>query len=223
MGRNQQEFDNKATRIITSILGVTLAIAAFHHGFFEALQGNKETTGLLIQAIGEEHRFWVHGTEEAITVIPNFLISGLLTMAISIFAAIWSIKYIDGKYGSAVFLLSFMTLTLVGGGLGHMVFFLPIWGYSTRIRKKLSFFNKLFSTNTGRFVGKIWPFTGGMAAVAFIIALEISVFGYFPGVTNPDVVFSICWSFLGLSLVLIQLSYVSGFAYDLEMRQHKAK
>lgn len=223
MNRNTQKFDNKATRLITSILGITLAIAAFHHGFFELLQGNNATAGLLIQAIGEQQRFWVHGTEEAITIIPNYLVSGLLTMAISIFAAIWSVKFIDRKYGSIIFLSSFIALTLVGGGLGHIIFFLPIWGYSTRISKKLNFWSKLITINARRLVGKIWPFLVGIASVAFIIALEISVFGYFPGIKDPDTTLTICWSFLGLSLVLIQASYISGFAFDIEYRQIKAE
>ncbi len=34
----------------------TLAIAGLHHGFFEALQGNRATGGLLIASIGPEPR-----------------------------------------------------------------------------------------------------------------------------------------------------------------------
>ena len=219
MNRNVQEFNNNATKLITSILGTTLAIAAFHHGFFEFLQGNKVTDGVLIQAIGEQQRFWVYGTEEAITIIPNYLFSGLLTMVISIFAAIWSIGFIGRKNGSLVFLLAFIALTLVGGGLGHIVFFLPVYGYSTRINKKLIFWSKVFPKNARRIIGNIWPFFVGIASVAFIIALEISIFGYFPGIEDPDAIFTICWSFLGLSLILIQASYISGYAYDIENRQ----
>ena len=218
MNRNVQEFNNNATKLITSILGTTLAIAAFHHGFFEFLQGNKATGGVLIQAIGEQHRFWVYGTEEAITIIPNYLFSGLLTMVISIFAAIWSIGFIGRKHGSLVFLLAFIALTLVGGGLGHIVFFLPVYGYSTRINKKLIFWSKVFPKNARRIIGNFWPFFVGSASVAFIIALEISIFGYFPGIEDPDAIFTICWSFLGLSLILIQASYISGYAYDIENR-----
>ena len=218
MNRTVQKFNNKATKLTTSILGITLAIAAFHHGFFELLQGNKATDGILIQAIGEQQRFWVHGTEEAITIIPNYLVSGLLTMAISIFAAIWSVRFIDSKHGSIVFLLTFIALTLVGGGLGHIVFFLPVFGYSTRISKKLDFWSKFFPKNARRIIGNIWPLSVGIASVAFIIALEISIFGYFPGVENPDAIFTICWSFLGLSLIFIQASYISCFASDIENR-----
>ena len=61
------------TRIITSTLGILLAIAGFSHGFFEAIQGNTPTNSLIIQAIGADNQMWEHGSEEAFTLIPNFL------------------------------------------------------------------------------------------------------------------------------------------------------
>jgi len=221
--REAQKYDNRATRLITTIFGVALAIATFHHGFFELLQGNTATEGILIQAIGEQHRYWVQGTEEAITIIPNFLITGLLAMAISVFAVAWSIKYIDTKHGSNVFLLTFIVLTLTGGGLAHIVFFLPIWGYSTRINKGLDFWNKLLKKGARRILGRIWPFSTAIVAILFIVALEISIFGYFPGVDKPEMILTICWSFLGLAWVLVQASYISGFANDIENRKNQTE
>jgi hypothetical protein len=49
---------NRATRFIVSTLGIILAIAGFDHGFFETLQGNRPTSGLIIQAIGPEQTLW---------------------------------------------------------------------------------------------------------------------------------------------------------------------
>lgn len=219
MSGKTQRYDNRATRLITSIFGVALAVGAFHHGFFEFLQGNTATDGILIQAIGEQHRYWIHGTEEAITIIPNFLFTGLLAMAISVFAAVWSVKYMNTKHGSSVFLSTFIVLTLVGGGLAHIAFFLPIWGYSTRMNKSLGFWSKAFPKNRRRILGQIWPFLTAIVAISFIIALEISIFGYFPGVDDPEVKLTICWSLLGLAWVLVQASYISGFAYDTENRK----
>jgi len=219
MSGRTQKHDNRATRLITSILGVALAVGAFHHGFFEFLQGNTATDGILIQAIGEQHRYWIHGTEEAITIIPNFLFTGLLAMAISVFAAVWSVKYINTKRGSSVFLSTFIVLTLVGGGLAHIVFFLPVWAYSTRKDRSLDFWNKLFPKNIRRVLGQIWPFSAALVVISFVIALEISIFGYVPGVDNPELILAICWGLLGLAWVLIQASYLSGFAYDIENRR----
>ena len=69
---------NRATRNIVTAVGVMLGIAGINHGFFETLQGNIPTNGLIIQAIGDAQQMWIHGTEEAFTIVPNFLITGIL-------------------------------------------------------------------------------------------------------------------------------------------------
>ena len=96
---------NQKTRISASIIGVLLGIAGFiNHGFFEVLQGNTPTNGLFIEAIGKADRFWIHGTEGAFTIIPNFLVTGICVMLISLAIILWSVKYIQVKHGATVFL-----------------------------------------------------------------------------------------------------------------------
>lgn len=210
------DYPNRATIQITSILGVSLALSSFLHGFFEFLQGNKATGGMIIQAIGEQQRFWGHGTEEAFTVIPNFMITGFVAIFLSIAAAIWSISFSKHKHGSAIFLLLFIALTMFGGGIAHVVFFLPIWAYSTRSHKRLRLWRKLFANRIGASVGKFWRVSVAVTVVAFIIALAISVFGFVPGVEDSETKLYICWSILGVSFIMIHLSYLSGFAFDVQ-------
>jgi hypothetical protein len=80
-----------ATPVVVTTIGVIFGLAGFNHGFFEFLQGNTPTDGLIIQAIGEAHRFWPEGTEEAFTIIPNFLISGILSMVLGLTIVVWSL------------------------------------------------------------------------------------------------------------------------------------
>jgi hypothetical protein len=210
------DYRNGATIQITSILGVTVALSSFLHGFFEFLQGSKATGGMIIQAIGEHQRFWVHGTEEAFTVIPNFMITGLIAMILSIATATWSIKFIEHKHGSAIFLILCIALTMFGGGIAHVAFFLPVWAYSTRSHKRLTLWRKVFSNRIGATAGKLWRVSVAVAVAAFIIALAISVFGFIPGVKDPDTKLYICWGILGVSFIMIHISYLSGFAFDVQ-------
>jgi hypothetical protein len=46
------------TRVTVTTIGVIFGLAGFNHGFFEFLQGNTPTDGLIIQALGEAQRFW---------------------------------------------------------------------------------------------------------------------------------------------------------------------
>ena len=95
---------NQKTRITTSVIGTLLGLAGIiNHGIFEVLQGNTPTQTFFIEAIGKAHRFWIYGTEGAITLIPNFLITGISVIVIGLAIIIWSIKYIHIKYSSIVF------------------------------------------------------------------------------------------------------------------------
>lgn len=114
-------FDNlNATRIIATTIGVFFGLfSGVNHGIFEILQGNTATGGLVIQAIGEAQRFWPLGTEEAFTIIPNFMVTGILLIIVGLAIVIWSIWFLPGKHGRTVFLGLFILSFLVGGGIGQ--------------------------------------------------------------------------------------------------------
>jgi hypothetical protein len=100
--------DINATRVIVSTLGVLFAIGGIDHGFFETLQGNTPTGSLIVHAIGERNRMWAYGTEDAFTLIPNFLISGIVAIMVSAVIIVWSLKFVQKKHGSLVFLLLYL-------------------------------------------------------------------------------------------------------------------
>jgi hypothetical protein len=209
---------NRATRIIVSTIGVMLGIAGMNHGFFETLQGNTPIDSpAIIQAIGADMQWWVYGGEEAFTIIPNFLLTGILAMAVSLVIIIWSLFFIDRKQGSTVFIMLFIVLFLVGGGIGQLFFFVPAWLAATRINKPLTWWRKLLSSKIRPALAKIWPISLTVAVISFLIALEIAIFGYFPGLSDPDTLLSVCWGFLGIAWISMLLSFVSGFANDIEI------
>ncbi len=72
-----------ATRIVASTLGVLAGLLGLEHGWFETLQGNVAPDSVVINAIGppcERATAW-HGCEPALTVVPSFLVTGVLAMA----------------------------------------------------------------------------------------------------------------------------------------------
>ena len=213
---------NRATRIIVSTFGVILGIAGMNHGFFEVLQGNTPANGLIIQAIGEANRMWIHGSEEAFTIVPNFLITGLLAMAVGLAIIIWSVGFIHTKYGPRIFILLFVLLFLVGGGIGQIVFFLPTWAASTRINKPLTWWRKVLPLNLRRVLAGLWPASLIAGSVCFLIALEIAIFGFVPGVADPDQILAICWTFLFIGLALLLFTFVAGFAADIQAMEGTA-
>jgi hypothetical protein len=189
-----------------------------NHGLFEILQGNTPTNSLFIEAIGKAHRFWVHGTEGAITLIPNFLITGIFVLLVSIAIIIWSVKFIHVKHGATVFLLLMILLTLVGGGIGHIVLFLPTWAYATRINKPLNWWRKILSSKVRKILGRMWSPMLVLTSLSWLIVMELGIVGYFPGQTNPDVILNICFGFVFLTVLLANITFVCGFACDIEKK-----
>ncbi len=211
---------NQKTRITASTIGVLLGIAGLiNHGLFEILQGNTPTNGFFIEAIGEADRYWIHGTEGAFTIIPNFLITGICVILVSLVIILWSLKYIQVKHGATVFLTLFIVLTLVGGGIGYIVLFLPTWAYTTRINKSLDWWKNIFSERLRKTLSKLWIYDLIATSISWLIVMELGIFGYFPGQTNPDTILNIVFVFLFSTVILANLTFICGFARDIEERE----
>jgi len=123
----------QATRIIVSTAGVLCGLSGLEHGFFETLQGNVPPNGLLFAAIGPANRFWPGGTEYALSVIPNLLVTGILAMLASLAVIIWSAAFIHKKFGWVVFLGLSIAQFLVGGGFGQIFIVLAAAAAATQI------------------------------------------------------------------------------------------
>ena len=204
-----------ATRIITTTIGVIFGFSGINHGLFEFLQGNKNTEGLVIQAIGEAQRFWALGTEEAFTIIPNFMISGLLSMMVGFAIIIWSLWFIPTKHGRTVFLLLFIILFLVGGGIGQIAFFIPAWVFATRMDKPLTWWKKVLPESFWTILSKLWIVILVLASIAILIGLEIAIFGFVPGISNPEQVQNTALLFVLCSTILYIISFIAGFGHEL--------
>jgi len=213
---------NKATRITVATLGTIFGISGMSHGFFEILQGNVPTGGLFISAIGEAQKMWPHGNEPAFTLIPNFLMTGIAAMIVGLAIIVWSLAFVHKKNGPVVFILLFILLLMVGGGVAQIVFFPWIWLVSTRINKPLVWWRKILPVKIQKPLGKLWPWSLIISSALLVFVLEIATTGFVPAVNDPEAVLSIMLSCLGMEVVALPLTFVSGFAYDIAMRPNIA-
>jgi peptidoglycan/LPS O-acetylase OafA/YrhL len=181
------------TKAVAAALGVCVGVSGLDHGLFEALQGNTPTPGLIVQAIGPAQRMWTYGTEEAFTVVPNFLLSGLLAMAVGLLTIIWSLRCLDRPNGALVLLGLGGLMFLVGGGIGMLVFLVAGWLVARRIHRPLSWVPARPPAAVGRALARSWPafVVAGLALYAF--ALEVAIVGFVPGVSDPDQALALCW------------------------------
>lgn len=214
---------NKATRAITVVMAALLAFAGFEHGLFAALQGYGPTGGIGISTIGEDLRWWQYGGEDAVTLIPNFLVTGMAAMGVSIAIVFWALNFVHRRRGVLVLLLLFMLLTAVGGGVGFVPFFLVTCAYATRIGKPLNWWRKTLSPRMRQALAPIWPHALAAAAVCWLLAIGIAIFGYVPGLSDPDMLLAVCWAFLLLTMILANVSFIAGFAADIDAGESRSR
>jgi len=205
---------NKSTRLNVSVFGSIFGLSGICHGFFETLQGFKPASSMFIMAIGDAQRMWIHGNEPAFTIIPNYLISGIVSILLGLCIMIWAIKYVHLKYGSLILLILFISSFLTGGGIAQVLFFPWIWFVSTKINKSLENSKKESNDMVNNILIKNWPVFLFTAAVFLVSALTIAVTGYIPGMSNQDVVLSIMLILLGLFIIFFILSFISGLKRD---------
>ncbi len=199
VGARSREYRGTGTRVVAAALGVAVGVSGLDHGFFETLQGNAPTPGLIVQAIGPGQRMWLYGTEEAFTLVPNFLVTGLLAIAVGVLTILWSVRFLDRPKGVSVLLLLGTVLFLVGGGIGMLVFLAFGAAVARRIGQPLSLPRFLRSGPAGIVLSRTWPALIAAGAALYAFALEVAVVGYLPGPANPDQKLTICWlSLLGM-------------------------
>jgi hypothetical protein len=215
--KKASSFENlNATRVIATSIGVFFGLfSGVNHGIFELLQGDKPTDGLVVNAIGEAQRFWVEGTEPAFTLIPNFMLTGIVSIIVGLAIAIWSIWFLPTKHGRAIFLGLFVLSFLVGGGIGQAFFFLPAWAFATRMGKPLTWWRKVLPRNTWPFLSKLWIVLLVVATTAMLIGLEMAIFGYFPNITDIETLQNVNMTFVFGSAILFVLSFIAGFGHEL--------
>jgi hypothetical protein len=147
----------KATKTVATWLGVVGGLAGFEHGYFEVLQGNTPTPGLAFPSWGPPcvpEEIW-HACEPAMSTLPNYLITGILAMLLSLALMVWAAWFVQRRHGGWVQMALSVLLLLFGGG-----FFPPLIGLigglaGTQI-------NRLLSGQPGtltRYAARLWPWS----------------------------------------------------------------
>ena len=209
---------NRVARIIVATLGSIFGFSGMGHGFFEILQGDVPTEGVFISAIGEAQRMWPHGNEYAVTLIPNFLISGITAMLVGLALIVWSIGFVHRKNGALILLLLFILLLLAGGGVAQILFFPWVYLVSTQINKPLAWWRRVLPARLRMPLGRLWRWGLVTGSALLVFALLVAITGFVPTVSDPEAVLATMLVCLAAEVVVLPLTFVAGFACDLATR-----
>lgn len=73
--------------------------------------------------------------EPAMTIVPSFLVTGMLAIILGLMVAIWAAKFVQRKNGGLVLILLSIIMLLVGGGIVPPVFGVAAGIIGTRIKR----------------------------------------------------------------------------------------
>lgn len=197
----------RTTRIVAAWLGFTAGFSGSGHGIYEILQGNIRPQGLAIASIGppcNPDAMW-NACEPAMTIFPNFLITGILALLLGLLIMLWSLLFVQRKYGGQILILLSLLLLLFGGG-----FFPPLIGIvagiaGLRINKPLPK-TKPGPVRTG--IGRLWPWP----LVLFLtwIYSQLVIGHFFNAFMQKIMLYGVA-----LILITLPLSVLSAGAHDL--------
>jgi hypothetical protein len=223
MERRETAQPMSATRTVASALGVLVGLAGIDHGFFEVLQGNVAPDGLMIDAIGPAQRFWEYGTETALTIVPNFLVTGILAVVFGLLVTVWAAAFVQRKHGAGVLMLLSIILFLVGGGFAPIFVSILASLTATRIDKPLTWWRRILPDGVQRFLSRMWPATLIVSVLSFVISVEVIIFGWpLTAFFDADTAFDLLNTFSFIMLGLMLLSVLAAFAHDIQMEGERA-
>jgi hypothetical protein len=205
-----------ATRISASAFGVFCGLTGMIVGYFETLQGNIAPNGFIISTIGPTYSMWdtygiwdLWDTYSAITVIPNFFLTGIMAILVSFLVIIWSVGFIHKKYGGMIFLLLSVIQFLVGGSF--VLDLALITGIvATRINQPLTWWRSHLSVNVQNVLAQLWPWSFIAYLFLVIVLLGITIFG-----VNNASLLNLLGVFAAAMFVPLLLMIFGGFACDI--------
>jgi hypothetical protein len=213
----QQRTLTNATKTVVSTLGILVGLAGIEHGFFETLQGNVASDSIMINAIGPVQRFWEYGTERALTIIPNFFVTGILAIAFGLLVTIWAYAFVDRRYGAGVLMLLSVILWLLGGGFAPIFMSVLASIIATRINKPLNWWRVHLLLNLRGLLAKLWAWSIVGFVLLFLISVEIAIFGYpLLWFFGANVTYAIQNILAFISVGLMPVSIVTAFAHDIQ-------
>ena len=202
------------TKITVSIFGTIVGLMGIEHGIGEVLQGNVAPGGLFILSWPESQFFSVLAGEPAMTIIPNLIVTGILTIFVSLVFLVWTIMFVGRKKSGLVMIILSIVMLLFGGGFGPPLLGIIVGVTTTKMNSPVNRRRKHISTGPPRFLNKLWFWSLTACLIAWLLLFPgISILAYFFGVNNPALIPVLFFSALGLLLLTI----FSGFTRDAQI------
>lgn len=211
-----------ATRITVSTFGAVMGLAGLEHGIGEVLQGNVAPEGVMILSWPDSEVLELLGGEPAMTIVPNLLVTGVLTILVSLVFIVWATMFVHRKHGGLVLIVLSGLMLLVGGGLNPPVFGVLLGVVATRINAPLTWWRTHLSTGSRRFLAKVWPWSLVAGVIAWLSVLPgMVLLDFFFDVSEMELIVPMLLFNLFSALGLLLLTIFAGFARDIQRQAER--
>ena len=200
-----------AARLVASIFGILAGIGGIMHGSGEILQGNVVPSGLVFNSWTVEPIATNVGGEPAMSLIPNLLISSIMTLLVSSAVVVWAAAFVEKRRGGVILILLSLIMLLVGGGFAPPIIGIIAGSAGMGINAQAPSWYKHLPSKFRNVSAAAWPWFFGVCAInGVILIVGALIFGYIIGLNIPEV-----WVFCFLfSVPLLILTILTGIAYD---------
>jgi len=206
---------SSALRTVASVFGVLAGIGGITHGIGEVLQGNVAPDGFFFDSWVEGPIATGMGGDPAISLVPNLLVTGILTLAVSVVLVVWAAAFVGRPRGGLVLVVLSVVLLLVGGGVGSPVvaFLAGLAGIGSG--SSLEGFRTRLPGRVRAVLGRLWPWAFAVAASSGLFLFVGAVVLVYSVEMNDPGLFLNAFYFTVVSLVVTVLA---GAARDSERR-----
>jgi hypothetical protein len=194
-----------------SVFGALAGVSGIVHGIGDILQGNKAPDGMFIVTWPDSPFFDILAGEPAMTIIPNFLITGILAVLFSLIFLVWAVRYVGRKHSGLVLILLSVAMLLTGAGFGPFILGVVVGLTATQINSPLSRWRAHVPDGLRHFLGDLWVWSFAAALFAWLMLFPgINLIDTFIGVENADSVYMIT----GFAFGLLLLTIFTALAHD---------
>jgi hypothetical protein len=210
---------NKTTMTLFLTLGILAGIMGIEHGIGEVLEGYRPTESVFILSWPDSAFFEIMAGEPAMTIIPNYLVTGLLAIFLSGAFLIVLVKPGLNRKAITILFVLLVLMLLMGGGFGP-----PILGtIAVLIALKRNSPLKLWRKLPSKFhtvLSRLWPWSFGLCLLGWLMLFPgAALIVFFTGIDNALLMvipIFIAFAFIPTTLFL-------GFSRDLLKRESETQ
>lgn len=205
---------NRATTSLFLTLSILAGVMGIEHGIGEVLEGNRPTPGVFILSWPDSAFFEIMSGEPAMTIIPNYLATGLFAI---LFSSLFLVVVIKFRHHARAITLLFALLPgmlLAGGGFGPPVLGALAVLIALKRNSPLDRWSRLPST-VHSVLSRLWPWSFGICLLGWLMLFPgAALIVFFTGVDDALIMIIpilVAFAFIPITLLL-------GFSRDISER-----